>query len=75
MVEWKLHSRRLQHISKERRRDTKCKTTDLGALTWGVSERHQLLRIGASDRTAYGFKVGGEPRAYGLTENCPVDLT
>lgn len=50
-------------------------TTDLGTLTWGVSERNQLFRIGAFDRTAYEFKVGVESRAYGLTESCPADLT
>ncbi|KAF9872032.1 hypothetical protein CkaCkLH20_10369 [Colletotrichum karsti] len=49
-------------------------TTDLGSLNWEVSNRTTIFRLGDFDRTTYGFKFGGAPREYGLTELCPAEL-
>lgn len=50
-------------------------TTDLGDLTWGVSNATQIFRIGDFDRTAKGFQYGGAPYQYALVENCPANTT
>lgn len=54
---------------------TKDQTTDLGSLTWLVpSSARKMFQIGAFDKKATGFTNSG-PRAHGLTEKSPANLT
>ncbi|KFX98823.1 hypothetical protein O988_04190 [Pseudogymnoascus sp. VKM F-3808] len=50
------------------------KNSDLGTLKWALPDRERIWRVGDFDRTAYGFKVGGAPYAYGLTELCSKNI-
>lgn len=49
--------------------------TDLGTLAWAVSTKTRLFQVGDWDRYAYGFRLGGAPRAHATTDDCPADLT
>lgn len=48
--------------------------TNINTLTWEVSGRKQLFRVGDFDRTTQGFKFGGAPREYGLAMECLADI-
>lgn len=50
------------------------KNTNLGTLKWALPNRKRIWRVGDFDRTAYGFKVGGAPYAYGLADLCPSNI-
>ncbi|KAL6912403.1 hypothetical protein ACHAPO_010339 [Fusarium lateritium] len=55
---------------------TKDKTSNLGQLSWKVSDKtSRIWQIGAFDKTARGFKNGGLPYQHGVTEESPANLT
>ncbi|KAK8024028.1 hypothetical protein PG993_012094 [Apiospora rasikravindrae] len=49
-------------------------TTELGTMTWRVSNKTKIFQVGDFDRTSYGFAYGGAPYEHGLVEKCPADL-
>ncbi|KAI5856370.1 polysaccharide lyase family 4, domain III-domain-containing protein [Tricharina praecox] len=51
------------------------KRRNLGTLKWTPQPRKSLWRIGAFDRKATGFKLGGLPYTHGLVDGCPGNLT
>ncbi|WP_410811669.1 polysaccharide lyase family protein [Micromonospora sp. 067-2] len=51
-------------------------TTNLGTLTWSpTTYGHPLWQIGTADRTAREFRLGDQPRQYGLFDQVPANLT
>lgn len=51
-------------------------STDLGEISWTPDlYRHELWNIGENNRRADGYKLSDAPRAYGLWEQVPADLT
>ncbi|KAK8070874.1 hypothetical protein PG997_011077 [Apiospora hydei] len=49
-------------------------TTELGMMTWRVSNKTKIFQVGDFDRTSYGFAYGGAPYEHGLVDKCPADL-
>lgn len=51
-------------------------TKHLNTLTWSIPKgRKPVFQIGDFDKKALGFTNGGAPRAHGLTEKGPMNLT
>ncbi|KAI1747268.1 rhamnogalacturonate lyase [Xylaria castorea] len=53
---------------------TKSSMTNIGSLTWEVSNKTKIFQVGDFDRTSYGFQYGGAPNQHALVANCPENL-
>jgi len=51
------------------------KRRNLGTLKWMPQPRRSIWRIGAFDRRATGFRLGGSAYTHGLVDGCPGNLT
>ncbi|KAI0183846.1 polysaccharide lyase family 4 protein [Xylaria flabelliformis] len=52
----------------------KSRATDLGILTWDVSNKARIFQVGDFDRMSYGFQYGGAPFQHALVASCPENL-